>query len=112
VGPSPQGGGPTPILALRAFPHLVRDGQTPRSYITERERETLRLAANGHTNRSIAREMGLTEDTVKTRMVKLRRKLRAQDRAHAVAVALVLGVLSVDDVLVPPGANRGYRDPN
>jgi hypothetical protein len=55
--------------------------------------------------------MGLTEDTVKTRMVKLRRKLRATDRAHAVAVALVLGVLSAEDIAVSPDANRGYRGP-
>ena len=109
---------PTPTTAagpalhtLRAFPHLIRNTTTPpRTYLTTRERETLRLAANGHTNRAIARAMGLTEDTVKTRMVKLRRKLRATDRAHAVAVALVLGVLTADDITVSPDANRGYRD--
>lgn len=111
VGPAPDGGGPTPVLDLRAYPHLVRDGDQPRAYITARERQTLLLAANGHTNRSIARVMGLTEDTVKTRMVKVRRKLRAQDRTQAVAVALALGLLSLTDVVVPPDANRGYRDP-
>ena len=112
VGPSPAGGGPTPVLDLRAYPHLVRDHEQPRAYITARERQTLLLAANGHTNRSIARAMGLTEDTVKTRMVKVRRKLRAVDRTHAVAIALALGLLSLDEVAVPADANRGYRNAN
>lgn len=109
VGPSPHSGGPTTIVDLRSYPHLVHDTAQPRAYITARERETLLLAANGHTNRSIARAMGLTEDTVKTRMVKIRRKLRAADRTHAVAIALALGLLSLADVEVPPDANCGYR---
>lgn len=109
VGPSPSGGGPTPVLDLRAYPHLVRDDDQPRAYITARERETLLLAANGHTNRAIARAMGLTEETVKTRMVKVRRKLRAVDRTHAVAIAMALGLLTLGDVAVPADANRGYR---
>jgi DNA-binding CsgD family transcriptional regulator len=109
VGPSPSGGGPTPVLDLRAYPHLVRDAEQPRSYITARERETLLLAANGHTNRAIARVMGLTEDTVKTRMVKVRRKLRAVDRTHAVAIALAMGLLVLEDVAVPADANCGYH---
>lgn len=111
VGPPSSGGGPTPVLHLRTYPHLVRDAEQPRAYITARERETLLLAANGHTNRSIARVMGLTEDTVKTRMVKLRRKLCAVDRTQAVAIALAVGLLSLDDVTVPADANRGYREP-
>lgn len=109
VGPSSSSAGPTPVLGLRAYPHLVRDDEQPRAYITARERETLLLAANGHTNRSIARAMGLTEETVKTRMVKVRRKLRAADRTQAVAIALAMGLLLLDDVAVPVDANRGYR---
>ena len=111
VGPSPSGGGPVSILGLRSYPHVIRDGEEPRAYITARERETLLLAANGHTNRSIARAMGLTEETVKTRMVKVRRKLRAVDRTQAVAIALAMGLLALEDVAVPADANRGYRAP-
>jgi DNA-binding CsgD family transcriptional regulator len=109
VGPSPQGGGPAPFLNLRTYPNLVRAEGQPRAYITTRERETLLLAANGHTNRSIAHAMGLKEDTVKTRMIKVRKKLRAADRTHAVAIALAMGLLAPGDVAVPEGANRGYH---
>ncbi|MGV9278112.1 response regulator transcription factor [Streptomyces griseosporeus] len=82
----------------------------PRTYLTSREREALVLAANGKTNAAIARALGLSEETVKSRMQVIRRKLRVSDRAQAVAVALRLGVLSMDDIAIPPGANRGYRD--
>lgn len=109
VGPSPEGGGPGPSIALlRTHPRSLT--AAPRTYLTARERETLALAANGKTNLAIARAQGVSEETVKSRMQILRRKLRAQDRAHAVAVALALGVLSLDAVVVPTDANRGYRE--
>jgi len=111
AGP-PRSGGPTTITELRSYPHLIRDDEQPRTYITARERETLRLAANGLTNQAIARAMGITVETVKTRMIKARRKLRAVDRTHAVAIALALGLLSVGDVAVPVDANRGYQAAN
>lgn len=83
----------------------------PRTYITARERQVLVLAANGHTNRAIAHALGLGEETVKTRMRKILRKLRVGDRAQAVAVALRIGLLRLDEIEVPAGANAGYRDP-
>jgi DNA-binding NarL/FixJ family response regulator len=83
----------------------------PRTYLTTRERQALVLAANGHTNRAIGRALGIGEETVKTRMQSILRKLRVNDRAQAVAVALRLGVLGMDDITVPAGANCGYRDP-
>lgn len=104
VGPLPSGSGPVPHLRLQARAVI------PRTYLTARERQTLLLAANGHTNRSIARQLGIAEETVKTAMARLRRKLRAADRAHAVAVALRLGLIAMDDITVPEGANSGYRD--
>lgn len=82
----------------------------PRTYLTTREKDALILAANGKTNAAIARALGLNVETVKSRMQSILRKLRASDRTQAVAVALRLGVLEMDDIKVPPGANRGYRD--
>jgi DNA-binding NarL/FixJ family response regulator len=83
----------------------------PRTFLTSRERQALVLAANGFTNRAIGRQLGIGEETVKTRMQKVLRKLRVNDRAQAVAVALRIGVLSLDEIAVPAGANCGYRDP-
>jgi hypothetical protein len=49
-------------------------------------------------------------ETVKTRMKSILAKLRVGDRAQAVAVGLKLGLIGLDEVAVPEGANRGYRD--
>jgi DNA-binding NarL/FixJ family response regulator len=107
-GPPATGGGPTPPLdALRAHPRAMT--AAPRTYLTAREKETLVLAANGLTNQMIGRALGVSEETVKSRMQVLRRKLRALDRTHAVAVAFALNLIRLDDVQVSPDANCGYR---
>ncbi|MGP3737972.1 response regulator transcription factor (plasmid) [Streptomyces sp. GDS52] len=107
-GPTtPTGGGPAPAHHMRIHPRALTT--VPRTYLTARERQALVLAANGKTNGAIARALGLSEETVKSRMQVIRRKLRAQDRTQAVAVALALGVLALEDIVVPPGANAGYR---
>jgi DNA-binding NarL/FixJ family response regulator len=108
VGPSPVGDGPTP--SKHPARNLPRRPAIPRTYVTARELSVLRLAANGNTNRAIGRKLGVGEETVKTYMQQVLRKLRVHDRAQAVAVGLRLGLLSMDEVVVPDGANQGYRD--
>lgn len=110
VGPSPSGGGPAPSMAhMHAYPRALTG--VPRTYITAREREALVLVANGNTNRAIGRALGLAENTVKTKVQSILKKLRASDRAHAASVAFRLGLISLDQVDVPEGANQGYRTP-
>ena len=65
--------------------------------MTERELETLRLAAEGRTNREIAEALGLSEVTVKVRLTGIFAKLGARDRVDAVNRAVARG-------LVPPRA--------
>jgi DNA-binding NarL/FixJ family response regulator len=79
-----------------------------RAYITRRQVDILRLAANGNTNRAIARHLGVGEETVKTQLQTSYRKLRAKDRTQAVAVAIRLGLLSMSDVVLPPGLPAHY----
>ena len=89
-----------PTRPHRRAPHLPHH---PR-------RQALVLAANGNTNRAIGRALGIGEETVKTRMQSILRKLRANDRTQAVAVALRLGLIRLDEIAFPPGANRGYLE--
>lgn len=56
-------------------------------------RETLRLMADGYTNRRIAGALGLSENTVKCRVRALFRDLDARSRAHAVALGIRTGML-------------------
>lgn len=102
--------GPVPSApGVRAYPRRAWDD--PRTYVTGREREALVLAANGKTNAAISRALGVGEEAIKARMQSVLRKLRVSDRTQAVAVALRIGLLSPDEIEVPEGANRGYRDP-
>lgn len=61
--------------------------------LTERELQVLRGMAEGKSNAEIGRDLFVSEDTVKTHARRLFRKLRARDRAHAVAVGFRAGAL-------------------
>jgi RNA polymerase sigma factor (sigma-70 family) len=55
------------------------------SLLTAREREVLDLMASGATNTQIAQELVVSEGTVKSHVKRILRKLRAANRAEAVA---------------------------
>lgn len=60
--------------------------------LTQRESEVLELMVRGLTNRSIARQLVVGEETVKTHVSSVYRKLETKDRAQAIAVALREGL--------------------
>lgn len=62
-------------------------------WLSDREVEILRGAANGRANKCIAGALGITENTVKGHMRNIMSKLRANDRTHAVMIALRRGFL-------------------
>ena len=62
--------------------------------LSEREIATLRLVAEGKANKQIARELSLSEDTVKTHLKNVFTKLDVDDRTHAVTVAVRRGILT------------------
>ncbi|EID55781.1 response regulator [Saccharomonospora xinjiangensis] len=61
--------------------------------LTAREIEVLSLVAQGYTNREAAKELFLSEATVKTHLLHVYAKLGVRDRAAAVAVAYRRGLL-------------------
>ena len=61
--------------------------------LSMRETEVLNRLAMGETNGTIAMRLVLSIDTVKSHIRNLLVKLQAQDRAHAVAIALRLGLI-------------------
>ena len=60
--------------------------------ISERESEVLKLIVDGHNNRAVAEKLFISEDTVKTHVRAIFRKLAVTDRSQAVAVALREGL--------------------
>lgn len=60
--------------------------------LTQRESEVLELLVSGHSNKAVAGKLVVSEDTVKTHIRGLYRKLGVSDRSGAVSVALREGL--------------------
>lgn len=82
-----------PSLAAGLLQDVARGAPAAGHGLTPREVDVLRLVARGLTNDAIARQLGLTVNTVKTHLSHLLRKLDVPDRAAAVARAIPLGLL-------------------
>jgi two-component system nitrate/nitrite response regulator NarL len=63
--------------------------------LTPRERDVLALLAEGLSNKRAARDLGVSESTVKFHVQALYSKLGVQSRAGAVARGIALGLVSV-----------------
>jgi DNA-binding NarL/FixJ family response regulator len=72
---------------LTAMPSVLQNGMNGLAF-SHRERQVLRLAIDGHTNRQIATELFLAESTVKTHLSSAYGKLGAGGRKDAAAMIL------------------------
>jgi len=63
--------------------------------LTPRERDVLALLADGHGNRAIATELGISEHTVKFHLAAIFGKLGASNRTEAVRRGLELGLVEI-----------------
>jgi DNA-binding NarL/FixJ family response regulator len=61
---------------------------TPEVPLTRREQDVLDELLQGQSNRQIGRNLFISEDTVKSHVKAILRKLGARDRAHAVSLVL------------------------
>ena len=87
VGPGTQ---PNRVYVPHGPPPAVAE-------LTQRELEVLRLVARGLSNTEIAKELFLSQATVKTHLAHVMQKLDLRDRVQAV-------VLAYESGLVRPGA--------
>ena len=79
----------SPVVANR----LMTRVRTPRTSLTPRELEVLKLVAAGSSNRDIGKVLFLSEATVKSHLVHIYDKLGVRSRTSAVAAAREQGVL-------------------
>jgi DNA-binding NarL/FixJ family response regulator len=76
--------------------------------LTLREIEVLQEVAAGNSNKMVAQRLCVSEDTVKTHMRNIVSKLSANDRTHAVTIALRRGFFSLLDSI--DGARSARKD--
>ena len=78
-----------PVIAASVANHMSDDD------LTEREIQILRLIAAGNANKQIADQLSIAEATVKSHVVNILSKLGANDRAHAVTIGLMRGIIDL-----------------
>jgi len=66
---------------------------TPAEEITERERDVIRLVAQGRSNHEIAQELFISEKTVKTHISNILNKLNLEDRTQLAIYAIRKGLV-------------------
>ena len=80
-------------LSNPARPSPIPSPQPLIEPLSERELETLRLVANGASNREIATALFITEGTVKNHLTSILGKLAVRDRTQAALKARELGLI-------------------
>jgi ATP/maltotriose-dependent transcriptional regulator MalT len=83
--------------ARRLVDATTGDGRIVLPQVTAREREVLRLLAEGLTNRQIAERLIISEHTVHRHVTKILRKLDLPSRSAAAATAVQAGLLERPD---------------
>ena len=81
----------TPRVATQVMAQIGSRGRS--GALSEREREVLRLIAQGRSNKQIGRQLSITERTVKFHVTSIFNKLGTDNRAQAIAVAARRGLL-------------------
>ena len=85
------------VLSPSVATRLVVKARAPEEQdLSQRELEVLELVARGTGNKIIARDLKISEATVKTHLLHIFGKLHVDDRTAAVTVALERGVLRLD----------------
>jgi DNA-binding NarL/FixJ family response regulator len=78
-----------PEIAVEMAEHHADDA------LSEREIEVLREVAAGNANKVVALRLAVSEETVKAHMRSILSKLGANDRTHAVTIALKRGIIEI-----------------
>lgn len=78
-----------PEIAVQIADHAGEDN------LTAREVEVIQLIAAGNPNKLVADRLSITEDTVKAHVKSILSKLSANDRTHAVTIAIRRGIIDL-----------------
>ena len=80
-------------LSVNELIRALTDNGSGGFNLSDRELQVLQLLAYGHTNKEIATELTISQQTVKSHVIHIFQKLGACDRTEAVAIALRRGIV-------------------
>lgn len=80
---------------------MGEDVDTLMAPLSRRETEVLKYTAAGNSNKRIAYALSISEKTIKNHMASIMGKLNANNRAHAVVLAIRKGWLNIEEVSDP-----------
>ena len=90
-----------PGLCLALFEHIAKQSTHPASFVvrhhlglTRREQQLVEMIGRGLTNKEIASQLNLSEQTVKNHIHRMLRKVGASDRLGAVEICRVPGAVA------------------
>ncbi len=86
------GGVYVPLRSLGDASGMASPARATAADLTPRQRDVLRALSRGQPNKLIARELGLTEGTVKIHIAAILRALQVRNRTEAVVRARELGI--------------------
>jgi len=98
---------------LRQFQDMASMGKSLEEIttpLTPKEVQILTHIAEGNSNKRIANILGISEQTIKNHVSAILRKLNANDRAHAVFIAIRNGLITIQ--LDRAGAQRAEKTPS
>ena len=92
-----------PTIARRVISHFMSPASSPsgtkvHATLSERELEVLKLAAQGISNKDIAKELSLSPRTVQAHLGNIFNKLGVASRTEAVLYGLKKGFLTLEDL--------------
>jgi two-component system, NarL family, response regulator len=85
----------------RYLPHAIASklsSRNQREQLSSRELEILALIAKGLTNKQIASQLSISQNTVRNHVNSIIGKLQVQDRTEAAVLALKQGILSMENI--------------
>lgn len=81
-------------IATRLFKYVSRTGEkVEKSPLSDRETEVLKLLATGKSNRDIAKDLSISENTIKFHIKNILQKLSVTNRIEAVTYAIQHGII-------------------
>ncbi len=88
---------PLSLVALDAYQEKTHTAIWERyDMLTARERETLQLLAEGHSNSAVAQRLGIGERTAETHRANLMRKLQLRTHADLIKYMIGRGIMPAD----------------